>query len=50
MLQLLNYQISQKLKLIGIGKFNLFFNMSTQEGGERFELVTSALLGVVPVD
>jgi hypothetical protein len=26
------------------------FNMSTQEGGERFELVTFASLGVVPAD
>ena len=27
-----------------------FLDVSTQEGGERFELVTSDLLGVVPAD
>jgi hypothetical protein len=30
--------------------FFLFFDMSTQEGAERFELVTSVSLGVVPAD
>jgi hypothetical protein len=29
---------------------SFFFDMSTQEGRERFELVTFALLGVVPTD
>ena len=30
--------------------FFFIFNMVAQEGGERFELVNSALLGVVPAD
>jgi hypothetical protein len=30
--------------------FFFFFNMFAQEGGERFELVISALLGVVSAD
>jgi hypothetical protein len=30
--------------------FFFFFHLSTQEGGVRFELVTSALLGVIPAD
>jgi hypothetical protein len=28
----------------------LFFDMSAQEGGGGFELVTSTLLGVIPAD
>jgi hypothetical protein len=29
---------------------HVFFDMSAQEGGKRFELVTLASLGVVPTD
>ena len=36
-------QVTNKLQV-----FFFFFDMSTQEGEEEFELVTSALLSVVP--
>jgi hypothetical protein len=38
------------LKAKGCPHAEFFFDMSTQEEGEGFELVTSASLGVVPTD
>ena len=38
------------LMVVKYSYYYFFFDMSAQEGGGRFELVTSVSLGVVPAD
>jgi hypothetical protein len=48
---LLNGDVAKMMNSIYVtNSFFFFFDMSTQEGRGGFELVTSALLGVVPAD